>query len=74
MHSAYQRLNIASALISSCLFALLVGIALTSYVHETSPTGSLTVDSLKVLVQDTTILCLPCSFGTQENWQSAIQL
>jgi len=50
MHSIYQRLNIASALLSSCLFGLLACIAVTSYLQETSPQGTLTIDSVKVMI------------------------
>jgi len=50
MHSIYQRFNVGSALLSSCLFTLLGCIALTTYFHEASPQGTLAVDSLKVKV------------------------
>jgi len=48
MHSIYQRLNQASTLLSTCFFTLLACIALTSYLYETTPGGSLYIDSLKI--------------------------
>jgi len=53
MHSIYQRINVASALLSSCLFGLLAVIALTSYVHDVNPKGTLAIDSLKVKASKT---------------------
>jgi len=50
MHSIYQRLNVASTLLSTCLFVLLGSIALTSYLHQTTPGGTLFVDSLKIKI------------------------
>ncbi|KLO09104.1 signal peptidase [Schizopora paradoxa] len=48
MYSAYQRINNIFALLSTCIFALLGAIALSSFVFTADPKGSLSIGSLKV--------------------------
>ena len=54
MHSIYQRINGISALLSSCLLALLGAIAVSSLAIQTyrgTPTGALEVTPLRVWVK-----------------------
>jgi len=41
---------VASTLLSTCLFTLLACIAMTSYLHQTTPGGTLFIDSLKIKI------------------------
>lgn len=48
MHSTFARINNVSALLSSCMMALLAAIAISSFVFTADPKGSLGLVSVKV--------------------------
>lgn len=50
MHSLFSRINNVSALLSSCMMALLATIALSSLVFTADPKGDLEIASVKVYV------------------------
>ena len=50
MHSIYQRFNNLTALLSSCLLALVAVISLSSFLFTADPKGSLAVTNIKVYV------------------------
>jgi signal peptidase complex subunit 3 len=48
MYSIYQRLNVLSALLSSCLLALVAAVAVSSFAFSADPKGALAVSNIKV--------------------------
>jgi hypothetical protein len=50
MHSIFSRINNVSALLSSCMMALLAAIALSSYLFNADSKGNLEIASVKVYV------------------------
>ncbi|TFK40281.1 signal peptidase 22kDa subunit [Crucibulum laeve] len=48
MHSIVSRVNNVSALLSSCMMALLAAIALSSFVFTADPKGDISIASVKV--------------------------
>ena len=51
MHSILTRLNNGSAFLSSCVMALLVAIALTTFLFNPNLEGDLTISSINVFVR-----------------------
>ncbi|KAF8149877.1 signal peptidase 22kDa subunit [Crassisporium funariophilum] len=49
MHSAFSRINNASAFLSSCMMALLAAIAISTFVFTANPQGDLSIASIKVV-------------------------
>ena len=62
MHSIFSRINNVSALLSSCMMALLAAITVSTFVFTANPKGDLAIASVKVLVVvklSFRVLCLP---------------
>jgi len=62
MHSIFSRINNVSALLSSCMMALLAAITVSTFVFTANPKGDLAIASVKVLVivkLSIRVLCLP---------------
>ncbi len=50
MHTLYSRVNNVSAMLSTCLMALLAAISLSSFLFTATPRGDLAVSSIQVYV------------------------